>query len=185
MIILCYACISPPKLIPITRELRMPAHKKTMNKVAQSAVKKNNMISVSIEKGEMPDAVFARIDSNLGSYFRLTYHDAEKEKSIQILGSPRGLFKQRKAQIRFSTDDIVILSSVPTRGTDISEIIALLDKKDAQDFYKKGLIHKSVYNAPDRFGLSGKVTETVVDDIFDYTGDVSDDEVSCSEIDKI
>lgn len=161
----------------------MPAHKKTMNKVAQSAVKKNNMISVSIEKGEMPDAIFARIDSNLGSYFRLSYHDNNKEKLVQILGSPRGLFKQRKAQVRFSTNDIVILSCVPTRGTDISEIIALLDKKDAQDFYKKGLIHKSVYTAPDRFG--GATVQTADDDIFDYSGESKDDEISSSEVDKI
>ena len=138
----------------------MPAHKKTMSKVAQSAEKKNKMAVSQV--GE--NTVFARINTNLGSYFRLTCHDGEK--AVELLGSPRGLFKQRKAQIRFSRDDIVILSSMPSYASEISEIIALLGKKDAQDLYKEGRIHKSVYQAPSSFGPT--VSEETEDDFFDY-----------------
>ena len=135
----------------------MPAHKKTISKVAQSASKKNT--AVVSQLGD--DAIFARVDSNLGSYFRLTCYDGIK--MVEILGSPRGLFKQRKAQIRFARDDIVVLSNMPSRASEISEIIALLGKKEAQDLYKEGRIHKSVYQTP-------SLAEEVTDDIFDYTG---------------
>jgi len=135
----------------------MPAHKKTISKVAQSASKKNT--AVVSQLGD--DAIFARVDSNLGSYFRLTCYDGIK--MVEILGSPRGLFKQRKAQIRFARDDIVVLSNMPSRASEISEIIALLGKKEAQDLYKDGRIHKSVYQTP-------SLAEEVTDDIFDYTG---------------
>lgn len=133
----------------------MPAHKKTLSKVAQSASKKNT--AVVSQLGE--DAIFARVDSNLGSYFRLSSYDGIK--MVEILGSPRGLFKQRKAQIRFARDDIVILSSMPSRASEISEIIALLSKKEAQDLYKDGRIHKSVYQTP-------SLAEEASEDIFDY-----------------
>jgi hypothetical protein len=141
----------------------MPAHKKTLSKVAQSATKKNTAVLMNLD--EMPGAVIARIDANLGSYFRLTYHNGET--TTQILGSPRGLFKQRKAQIRFSRDDIVVISSVPSRASDITEIIALLSKKDAQDLYTKGRIHKNVYSAPSAW--SAVESAAVEDDLFDYT----------------
>lgn len=144
----------------------MPAHKKTISKVAQSASKKNTEVVARLGA----EAVFARVNANLGSYFRLTCFDGVKE--IEILGSPRGLFKQRKAQIRFGRDDIVVLSSLPSRASEISEIIALLDKKDAQKLYNDGRIHKSVYQAPHSFG-EGEVT--VSDDIFDRTEEVDGD----------
>lgn len=137
----------------------MPAHKKTMSKVAQSASNKNKTVVAKL--GD--EAIFARVNANLGSYFRLTVHDGEK--TIELLGSPRGLFKQRKAQIRFARDDIVILSSMPSRASEISEIIALLCKKDAQQLYKDGRIHKNVYQAPPSFGAA----EAPEDDFFDYT----------------
>lgn len=143
----------------------MPAHKKTMSKVAQSASKKNTEVVAQLGA----DAVFARVNANLGSYFRLTCFDGVKE--VEILGSPRGLFKQRKAQIRFARDDLVVLSSMPSRASEISEIIALLGKKDAQDLYNDGRIHKSIYQAP----CSG---EEVTDDIFDY----ADEEVNIDSI---
>ena len=141
----------------------MPAHKKTISKVAKSAEKKNADAISNL--GE--DAVFARVNANLGSYFRLTCHDGDK--TVELLGSPRGLFKQKKAQIRFARDDIVVLSSMPARGSDISQIIALIGKKDAQQLYKDGRIHKSVYQAPPSFGAEG---EPVSDDIFDRSEEV-------------
>jgi hypothetical protein len=143
----------------------MPAHKKTISKVAKSASKKNTEVVAQLGA----DAIFARVTANLGSYFRLTCHDGEK--TVEILGSPRGLFKQRKAQIRFTRDDIVVLSSMPSRGSEISEIIALLSKKDAQELYKDERIHASVYNAPPSFGAE----EAVGDDIFDRSGEVEEE----------
>ena len=137
----------------------MPAHKKTISKVAQSASKKNT--AVVSQLGD--DAIFARVDSNLGSYFRLSCYDGIK--MVEILGSPRGLFKQRKAQIRFARDDIVVLSNMPSRASEISEIIALLGKKEAQDLYKEGRIHKGVYQTP-------SLAEETSEDIFDYTEEV-------------
>jgi hypothetical protein len=142
----------------------MPAHKKTVSKVAQSASKKNTEVVAHLGA----DAIFARVNANLGSYFRLTCFDGVKQ--VEILGSPRGLFKQRKAQIRFERDDIVVLSSMPSRGSEISEIIALLSKKDAQQLFKDNLIHKSIYNAPPAFGEADG--EAVSDDIFDRSGEV-------------
>jgi hypothetical protein len=147
----------------------MPAHKKTMSKVAQSASNKNKTVVAQLGA----ESIFARVNSNLGSYFRLTVHDGEK--TIELLGSPRGLFKQKKAQIRFARDDIVVLSSMPSRASEISEIIALLGKKDAQQLYKDGHIHKSVYQAPPAFGGAAP-PEDAEDDFFDYTGVVEEDE---------
>jgi hypothetical protein len=141
----------------------MPAHKKNVSKVAKSADKKN--AEVISKLGE--DAVFARVNANLGSYFRLTCYDGDK--TVELLGSPRGLFKQKKAQIRFARDDIVVLSSMPSRGSDISQIIALINKKEAQELYKDGRIHTSVYKAPLAFGAEG---EAVSDDIFDRSEEV-------------
>ena len=144
----------------------MPAHKKTMSKVAQSAANKNKTVLAQLSD----EAIFARVNANLGSYFRLTVPDGTK--TIELLGSPRGLFKQRKAQIRFARDDIVVLSSMPSRASEISEIIALLGKKDAQQLYKDGRIHKNVYQAPPAFGA----VEAPEDDFFDYTGVEEDEE---------
>ena len=124
--------------------------------MAKSASMKNASVVMKLTD----DSVIARIDANLGSYFRLTYHDSTKP--VQILGSPRGLFKQRKAQIRFSANDLVVLSGIPAGSSEISEIIALLSKKDAQDLYKDGRIHTSIYTTPQIDGVK------VEDDLFDY-----------------
>jgi hypothetical protein len=140
----------------------MPAHKKTISKMAKSASKKNTAVITNLSD----DSIIARIDANLGSYFRLTYHD--NTKTIQILGSPRGLFKQRKAQIRFSANDLVVLSGIPSASSEISEIIALLSKKDAQDLYKDGRIHSSIYTTGQKEGVSPE------DDFFDYTEKTAD-----------
>jgi hypothetical protein len=152
----------------------MPAHKKTISKMAKSASKKNTAVITNLSD----DSIIARIDANLGSYFRLTYHD--NTKTIQILGSPRGLFKQRKAQIRFSANDFVVLSGIPSASSEISEIIALLSKKDAHDLYKDGRIHSSIYTTGQKEGVSPE------DDFFDYTeattGEAADAEVDIDNI---
>ena len=155
----------------------MPAHKKPISKVAQSASKKNAILISQLHT--MSDVVFARIGSNLGSYFRITCHNGEN--TVELLGSPRGLFKQRRAQIRFTRDDIVVLSGMPSRASDISEIIALLGKKEAQQLYKDGRIHKSIYQAPPSFGETVPEDLNGNDDIFDYT-DVADEEMKIDDI---
>jgi hypothetical protein len=152
---------------------QMPAHKKTMSKVAQSASKKNTIVVSQLDT--MPDAVFARIGSNLGSYFRLTCHNGVN--TVELLGSPRGLFKQRRAQIRFARDDIVVLSGMPSHASDITEIIALLGKKEAQQLYKDGRIHKSIYQTPPSIGE----TAPNDDDVFDYT-DVVNEEMNIDNL---
>ena len=118
------------------------------NQMAISAEKKNKDLVMKIIGGK--EAVFARIDANLGSYFRLTIHNGNTP--IQILGSPRGLFKQRKAQIRFSRNDIVLLECMPT-GSTISEIVGLVSKAEAKELYKEGRIHKAVYSEEDVSGF--------------------------------
>ena len=138
-------------------------HKK--NQMAISAEKKNKDLVMKIIGGK--EAVFARIDANLGSYFRLTIHNGNTP--IQILGSPRGLFKQRKAQIRFSRNDIVLLECMPT-GSTISEIVGLVSKAEAKELYKEGRIHKAVYSEED------------VSDFFEQEEEVTDAEVNPDSI---
>jgi hypothetical protein len=87
---------------------------------------------------------------------------------LEILGSPRGLFKTRRANIRFSTNDIVVLSKMPettSKQQQIHEIIALLDRESAQSLYDTGRIHKSVYVAPDPTGAEDNSDAFV----FDYS----------------
>ena len=138
-------------------------HKK--NQMAISAEKKNKDLVMKIIGGK--EAVFARIDANLGSYFRLTIHNGNTP--IQILGSPRGLFKQRKAQIRFSRNDIVLLECMPT-GSTISEIVGLVSKAEAKELYNEGRIHKAVYSEED------------VSDFFEQEQEVTDAEVNPDSI---
>lgn len=133
--------------------------------MAISAEKKNKDLVMKIIGGK--EAVFARIDANLGSYFRLTIHNGNTP--IQILGSPRGLFKQRKAQIRFSRNDIVLLECMPT-GSTISEIVGLVSKAEAKELYKEGRIHKAVYSEED------------VSDFFEQEEEVTDAEVNPDSI---
>lgn len=155
----------------------MPAHKKTVSKTAKSAAKKNCDVVSMMKDKKGGDHIVARIDANLGTYFRLTAHDGEKV--ITFLGSPRGIFKQKKAQIRFSANDLVVLSGIPTGLSEISEIVALLGRSDAQDLYKDGLIHATVYAKPDRFSAAAEGAD---DDFFDYTGVEEEEEFDIDAI---
>ena len=134
--------------------------KKHLGAMAQSAQKKNASLIASITD-DSGETLFARIDANIGSYFRLTIHNGST--TTQLLGSPRGLFKQRRAQVRFATNDIVLLSGMPAGSSQVSEIIGLLDKASAQDLFKQGRIHKSVYTPLDPTGMT-----TADEDLFDY-----------------
>lgn len=131
----------------------MPTHKKRTSAFSKSAHQKNDTVIREIFREDGTPPLFARVSGNNGHYFRLTIHDGGQ--TLEILGSPRGLFKTRRANIRFSTNDIVVLSKMPettSKQQQIHEIIALLDRESAQSLYDSGRIHKSVYVAPDPTG---------------------------------
>ena len=144
----------------------MPANKKRTSAFSKSAHQKNDTIIREIFRDDTTQHLFARVSGNNGHYFRLTIHDGDQ--TLEILGSPRGLFKTRRANIRFSTNDIVILSKMPettSKQQQIHEIIALLDRESAQSLYDSGRIHKSVYVAPDPTGAEDNSDAFV----FDYS----------------
>lgn len=155
----------------------MPTHKKRTSAFSKSAHQKNDAVIREIFQEDGTPPLFARISGNNGHYFRLTIHDGGQ--TLEILGSPRGLFKARRANIRFSTNDIVVLSkmpeasnSSPAQKQQIHEIIALLDSKSAQSLYETGRIHKSVYVAPDPTGAEDNSDAFV----FDYSAAASADQ---------
>jgi hypothetical protein len=158
----------------------MPTHKKRTSAFSKSAHQKNDAVIREIfreDAGSPP--LFARVSGNNGHYFRLTIHDGGQ--TLEILGSPRGLFKTRRANIRFSTNDIVVLSKMPessSKQQQIHEIIALLDRESAQSLYDTGRIHKSVYVAPDPTGAEDNSDAFV----FDYSADTQADDAE-AEVD--
>jgi len=89
----------------------MPTHKKRTSAFRKSAHQKNDAVIREIFRDDATPPLFARVSGNNGHYFRLTIHDGGQ--TLEILGSPRGLFKARRANIRFSTNDIVVLSKMP------------------------------------------------------------------------
>ena len=151
----------------------MPTHKKRTSAFSKSAHQKNDAVIREIFREDAGStALFARVSGNNGHYFRLTIH--EGGQTLEILGSPRGLFKTRRANIRFSTNDIVVLSKMPestSKQQQIHEIIALLDRESAQSLYDTGRIHKSVYVAPDPTGAEDNSDAFV----FDYSAEAQDD----------
>lgn len=144
----------------------MPTHKKRTSAFSKSAHQKNDAVIREIFRDDATPPLFARVSGNNGHYFRLTVHDGGQ--TLEILGSPRGLFKTRRANIRFSTNDIVVLSKMPestSKQQQIHEIIALVDRESAQSLYDRGRIHKSVYVAPDPTGTQDNSDVFV----FDYS----------------
>lgn len=151
----------------------MPTHKKRTSAFSKSAHQKNDAVIQEIFREDATQHLFARVSGNNGHYFRLTIHD--DDQTFEILGSPRGLFKTRRANIRFSTNDIVVLSKMPettSKQQQIHEIIALVDRESAQSLYDSGRIHKSVYVAPDPTGAEDNSDAFV----FDYSADNAKEE---------
>ena len=150
----------------------MPTHKKRTSAFSKSAHQKNEAVIREIFRDDGAPPLFAHVSGNNGHYFRLTIHDGSQ--TLEILGSPRGLFKTRRANIRFSTNDIVVLSKMPessSKQQQIHEIIALLDRESAQSLYDTGRIHKSVYVAPDPTGAEDNSDAFV----FDYSAEAQGD----------
>lgn len=151
----------------------MPTHKKRTSAFRKSAHQKNDAVIREIFRDDATPPLFARVSGNNGHYFRLTIHDGGQ--TLEILGSPRGLFKTRRANIRFSTNDIVVLSKMPestSKQQQIHEIIALVDRESAQSLYDSGRIHKSVYVAPDPTGAEDNSDAFV----FDYSAEAQADD---------
>jgi hypothetical protein len=109
-------------------------------------------------------AHFARVEKNLGSYFKLVYHDGETVQDLT--GEPIGLFrrvgKMSNCSYKITCGDIVLLEGVQkkTYGRPlVVEIKAVLDKKVAQKLYRAQRIHESVYRGTE---------QKEGDDLFDY-----------------
>ena len=131
--------------------------KKKPSHLAISASKKNAGVADQfMSSSDSATLVAARVEANLGSYFRLVAHNGTC--CIQIIGSPRGLFKQRRANIRLAVNDIVLVSGIAAGPC---EIVCRLEKADAHSLHKDGKIHTLVYR-------SASALETVEeDDIFE------------------
>jgi hypothetical protein len=109
----------------------------------------------------------ARVDKVLGGKrFHLSFFDGDKLHT-GVLATPRGLFSAGgRVRVRITTGDFVVLDGAEIikesreKGKDVTmEIYGVLDKPEAQQLYKAGRIHKSIYNSED-----------ALDDLFDRSG---------------
>jgi hypothetical protein len=160
------------------------AGQKVRSHLAVSAEDRNEKEILEILNGEKTTPfLFGRIETNLGAYFRVKIHDGRTLRDAQA--SPRGLFRHRKAHMRFHKDEIVVLEgSIDESMTDteraakkalVYEIIAKLSKKQAQICYRRGMIHKSVYTAPSANG-----EDDDIGDLIDY-GEGEEEELDSEE----
>jgi hypothetical protein len=132
------------------------------SRLAKSAAAKNT----ALVKDIMTDAtgtVFARVEANLGPKFRVAIFNTSSRTVFTAFGSPRGLFRQKKAGVRFQTNDIVVLSSLPGVN-ELCEIVGLIERKEASQLYKDGRIDKVIFT-PVETETSDKAAS---EDIFDY-----------------
>jgi len=158
-----------------TLVLKMPGVKNTtrpQGRMAKAAADKNDRAIRSIMGGE--EGNFGRIEKALGNrQFRVRFFDGT-DLHAELTAIPRGVFSAGgKARVRISTGDIVILDGVqmiPTakkQGKTITlEITAKLDKKEAQQLYKQGRIHASVYQE----------NEDEADDLFEHADNEGEDD---------
>ena len=146
---------------------RSPAMPPKTSRLAKSADRKNT----ALIKGILADssgAVFARVEANLGPKFRVAIFNTSSKTVFTAFGSPRGLFRQKKAGIVFQTNDIVVLSSLP-QPNELCEIIGLIERKDASQLYKDGQINKVIFTPVETETSDAVATE----DIFDYDEEVN------------
>lgn len=153
------------------------------NHLAVSAENRNEKTVDEILRGENESPVFfGRIEANLGSYFRIILHDGITSRTAQA--SPRGLFKQRKAQIRFFIGDIVALegnmdakmteAERAARKGNVYEIVAKFSKKEANYLFKNKRLHESVY----------KQNKNEDDELFDYEGQENEEQEDMMDSDE-
>jgi len=131
----------------------MPGFKNTtkpQGKKTKAAVDKNNKAIAQTLSGT--DGAFGRVTKALGnSQFTVAFYDGKDMH--ELIGTPRGVFSAGgKKRVDISTDDIVLLDGTQylkeavARGNKlIVEIWAVFCKKDAQELFKAGRIHASIY----------------------------------------
>jgi hypothetical protein len=162
----------------------MPGKKNTTKPrgaMAEAANDKNERAIAAVLAGG--PAHFARVEKNLGSYFKLIYHDGHALHQ-DIQGEPRGIFSARgKVRVRIAAGDIVLLEGIQrlpearARGkTLIVEIVGRLSKKEAQHLYRAKRISKDVYG-------TGGEDAGELDDLFDYGGEDEEDAADSEEED--
>jgi hypothetical protein len=163
----------------------MPGKKNTSKPrgaMAEAANDKNDRTVAAVLAGAPGN--FARVEKNLGSYFKLIYHDGEALHE-DIQGEPRGIFSARgKVRVRIAAGDIVLLEGVQrlseakARGkTLIVEIVGRLGKKEAQQLYRAKRLHAKVY--------SGEQESSAVDDLFDWSASAADEDESDEAEDEV
>lgn len=116
------------------------------SRLSVSTVAKNTKLTKDILNGTI--AIFARIEANLGPNFRIVVYNSETDKSYTAFASPRGIFRRKKGVMRFKTDDIIIISTIP-QPNQLCEIIGLLTCEEASILHTDGRIPSIVYAKPD------------------------------------
>jgi hypothetical protein len=134
------------------------------SRLAKSAQRKNTALVKDVLAGQA--TVFARIEANLGPKFRVAIFNTSSKSVISAFGSPRGLFRQKHG-VRFQTNDIVVLSSLPG-ANELCEIVGLIDRKEASQLYKDGRIEKVIFTP-----VETETTAEATEDIFDYGEEVN------------
>jgi translation initiation factor IF-1 len=160
---------------------KMPGVKNTtrpQGRMAKAAADKNDRAIRSIMGGE--EGNFGRVEKALGNrQFYVRFFDG-LDIHPELTAIPRGVFSAGgKARVRICTGDIVVLDGVnmisvaKKQGKTITlEITAKLDKKEAQQLYKQGRIHSSVYQEK----------EDEEDDLFDHEDIPDEDDIDISAI---
>ena len=130
------------------------------SRFAKSADKMNDKGLLEILHGK--DAIFARIDANLGPKFRIVFYDHAKKQVIQEFAFSR----KPKKHLTIYRNDLVALSTLPKEGTEVEIAIriGMAGEKNAKFLYDEGRIHSSVYSASD--GCSEGMTKAL-NDIFE------------------
>lgn len=152
---------------------KMPGQKIGMQKshLAVTVEKRTKELVRNLLTNDDDDVIYGRVETNLGTYFRVKIHDGKQVR--EILAAPTGLLRKRKTGVRFGKGDFILVEgdlSVPPGKERPFEMTALLDKKDVQTLYKTGKIHEAIYKSTeDESGAP-------VDDIFDYSGEQEEDD---------
>ena len=122
-------------------------------RIAASAAAAHARLAARAASLQGRNVYFARVVKNLGPYFLLTLvaKDAMgKERVFAAYGSPMGRLKQKKAQIRFSMNDVVIIEGfIPPQKEAEKQIITvemsgIVGKNQAIKLYEEGLMHSNV-----------------------------------------
>ena len=111
------------------------------SKVSASAKRENEKTIRTLYVN--PEAyLFARIDSSLGAGgFRIVLNDAST-----VTGIPRGLFNRKT--LRINVGDVVLVEGCENKSNQ-HQIVGILSRDDAKEFYGKKMISDAVWRNPD------------------------------------